>query len=88
MFGMSPEQDHQEATLVPDQRGCGNPWLSPMPRKMLSMKQVLDLIPVTRQTLWRWYTKDGTFPKPVPIGGKRVAWYADEVEAWQRDQVR
>lgn len=25
---------------------------------------------------------EGTFPKPVSLGGRAVAWVSDEVEAW------
>jgi len=29
----------------------------------------------------------GTFPPPVPLGGKAVAWVEAEVEAWQAARV-
>ena len=36
------------------------------PRKMLSERQILDLLPIARSTLQQW-EKDGTFPKAVMI---------------------
>jgi prophage regulatory protein len=53
-----------------------------MPRKMLSEKRVLELIPISRSTLQRWVA-DGDFPKPMSIGPRRNAFFADEIAAWQ-----
>jgi prophage regulatory protein len=52
------------------------------PRRMLSERQILDLLPIARSTLQMW-EKAGDFPKSVMIGPNRKAWYADEVAAWQ-----
>jgi predicted DNA-binding transcriptional regulator AlpA len=52
------------------------------PRKMLSERQILDLLPIARSTLQQW-EKSGDFPKAVMIGPNRKAWFADEVAAWQ-----
>jgi prophage regulatory protein len=51
-------------------------------RPMLSMKQVLNIVPVSRTTLWRMIT-DGKFPKSKTLSDGRVAWFEDEVIAWQ-----
>ena len=48
------------------------------PRKMLSERQILDLLPIARSTLQQW-EKHGNFPKAVMIGPNRKAWFADEV---------
>lgn len=55
-----------------------------MPRVMLSEKAVLKIVPVARRTLRKW-GKAGTFPRAVPISEGRIAYYADEIAAWQRD---
>jgi predicted DNA-binding transcriptional regulator AlpA len=52
-------------------------------RAMLSEKPILDRLPIARSTLQSW-EKQGAFPKSVPIGPNRKAWYADEVVAWQK----
>jgi prophage regulatory protein len=59
------------------------------PRTMLTEKQVLDLIPVARSTIQQWVAR-ATFPKPVKIGPHRIAWFEDDIVAWQeqlRDQA-
>ena len=52
-----------------------------MPRKMLSERKILDLIPVARSTLQQW-EKDGLFPKSLAIGPNRKAWFESDVKAW------
>jgi prophage regulatory protein len=67
-----PRKNYDDATLVPDQE----------PRRMISEKQILDLIPIARSTLQKW-ERESDFPKSVQIGPNRKAWYADEVAEWQ-----
>jgi prophage regulatory protein len=52
------------------------------PRRMLSEKQVLSIIPVGRSTLWRM-EKAGRFPKSTYISPNRRVWYEDQIVAWQ-----
>ena len=52
------------------------------PRRMLSEKQILAVIPISRTTLYRM-EKAGTFPKSTYISPNRRIWYADEITAWQ-----
>ncbi len=51
-------------------------------RPMLSIKQVLALIPFSRATLYR-EMKAGRFPTAHEIAPRRIAWFKDEVAAWQ-----
>jgi prophage regulatory protein len=53
------------------------------PRKMLSERQILDLLPIARSTLQQW-EKSGDFPKSVMIGKNRKAWFEEDVVAWQK----
>jgi prophage regulatory protein len=64
--------------LRPDE---GHPS-SAEPRKMLSEKQVLAIIPVSRATLFRM-EKRGAFPRGTYISANRRIWFADEVVSWQ-----
>jgi prophage regulatory protein len=64
--------------LRPDE---GHPS-SAEPRKMLSEKQVLAIIPVSRATLFRM-EKRGAFPKGTYISANRRIWFADEIVSWQ-----
>jgi prophage regulatory protein len=57
------------------------------PRKMLNLKQVLAIVPFSRSTLYR-EMEDGRFPKAREIAPRRIAWYSDELTAWQADLDR
>jgi predicted DNA-binding transcriptional regulator AlpA len=54
------------------------------PRRMLSEKQVLEIIPVGRTTLYRM-EKAGKFPRSTYISPNRRIWYEDEIVAWQNE---
>jgi prophage regulatory protein len=54
----------------------------PEPRRMLSEKQVLEIVPVGRTTLYRM-EKAGRFPKSTYISPNRRVWFEDQVVAWQ-----
>ncbi|MET4384287.1 putative DNA-binding transcriptional regulator AlpA [Bradyrhizobium sp. F1.4.3] len=50
---------------------------------MISIKDVLKRIPVSRATIER-KVKLGTFPKMYSIAPMRVGFFLDEVLAWQK----
>ena len=52
------------------------------PRRMLNEAQVLEIVPVSRTTLYRMI-KAGRFPKPIYISPNRRVWFEDEIIAWQ-----
>jgi prophage regulatory protein len=52
------------------------------PRRMLSEKQVLAIVPVGRTTLYRM-EKAGRFPRSTYISPNRRVWFEDEIVAWQ-----
>lgn len=52
------------------------------PRKMLNLKQVLAIVPFSRSTLYR-EIEERRFPKAREIAPRRIAWYQDDVMAWQ-----
>lgn len=54
----------------------------PRPRRMLSEKQVLEIVPVGRSTLWRM-ERAGRFPRSTYISPNRRVWFEDEIVAWQ-----
>jgi predicted DNA-binding transcriptional regulator AlpA len=49
---------------------------------MLSEKQVLEIVPVGRTTLY-WMEKAGWFPRSTYISANGRIWFEDEVVAWQ-----
>ena len=53
------------------------------PRRMLNEKQVLEIVPVGRTTLYRM-EKAGRFPRSTYISPNRRVWFADQIVAWQK----
>ena len=53
------------------------------PRRMLNEKQVLDVVPLSRTSIYR-LEKAGKFPRSTYISANRRIWYEDEIIAWQR----
>ncbi len=62
--------------------GAGGGAEKSRPRRMLSEKQVLEIVPVGRTTLYRM-AKVGRFPKSTYISPNRRVWFEDEIIAWQ-----
>jgi predicted DNA-binding transcriptional regulator AlpA len=68
-------QEAETEDHAPDKSGPG-------PRRMLSEKQVLEIVPVGRSTLWRM-EKANRFPRSTYISPNRRIWFEDEIVAWQ-----
>ncbi len=51
-----------------------------MSEELIRLPELLRLVPVRRETIWRW-CRAGRFPRPVRIGA-RAAWVRAEVDAW------
>lgn len=49
--------------------------------KIIRLKQVMETTGLARSTIYK-YIAAGTFPKPVPLGGKSVGWVDEEVQDW------
>ena len=54
------------------------------PRRMLLEEQVLEIIPVSRSTLWRM-EKTGKFPRGTFISPNKKVWVEDQIVAWQNE---
>jgi prophage regulatory protein len=85
----------QQRRCVASQRICFVEWSFRMseqdngtasnksePRRMLNEDKVLEIVPVSRTTLYRM-EKAGRFPRSTYISPNRRIWYADEIIAWQ-----
>ncbi len=57
------------------------------PRRLLRWPAVHKVILRSRTTTWR-DIRAGTFPPPIKIGENAVAWYEDEIVAWQEARPR
>jgi predicted DNA-binding transcriptional regulator AlpA len=51
-------------------------------RRMMSEEQILQVVPISRTTLFR-LEKKGAFPRSTYISPNRRVWYEDEIIAWQ-----
>lgn len=51
--------------------------------RLLRWRKVAEITGMGRSSIYR----DETFPKPVKIGGRMVAWREDEVRAWINQRV-
>ena len=49
-----------------------------MSEKLVRMKQVLELVPVHRSTIYAW-SQAGKFPKSIQLGPATVAWRESDV---------
>jgi prophage regulatory protein len=55
--------------------------------KMLRMKQVLEIVPVSKSTVWQW-VKDGKFPVPSRWGNRCTVWSLDEIHKFMEDAAK
>ena len=53
-----------------------------MEMRLLRLPEVLERIGVGRTMLYRLLAEDPTFPRPVKVGRKIVAWRSDLLEEW------
>ncbi len=49
--------------------------------RLLREPQVLEIIPVSKATLWRG-VKSGQFPKPVRLSSRTVAWTESSIQSY------
>ena len=56
------------------------------PWDLLKIKEVIKMTSLSRATIYK-YIADDSFPKPVSLGSKAVAWLADEVESWIMEKI-
>ena len=54
------------------------------PRKMLLENDILEIIPISRSTLWRM-EKAGKFPRSTFISSNRRIWFEDQIVNWQNN---
>jgi len=48
---------------------------------LLRLPEVMELIPISKDT-WKKGSKNGTYPKPIKIGKRAVAWKAEDIRAF------
>ena len=55
------------------------------PMGMMRAKQVLELVPFGRASLWK-FSKTGQFPAPIRITGGITAWRNADILSWLEAQ--
>jgi len=55
--------------------------------RILRLKDVIEKTGLARSTIYK-YVGAGTFPEPVPLGGRTVGWLDSEVHEWIAEKVR
>ena len=54
---------------------------SPLPARILRIRDVLPIVGVCRTTIWEW-VRTGHFPPPIRLGARAVGWRADAIAEW------
>ncbi|HAT1770872.1 TPA: AlpA family phage regulatory protein [Legionella pneumophila] len=58
-----------------------------MPKQILFITDLEELIGRNRLTLRRWWTS-GKFPQPVKLNGTTLAWHSETVNQWIQQNMR
>lgn len=59
---------------------------APAPLRLLRLPQVLERIGMGRTMVYD-AVKAGTFPAPIRLGRRCVAWPSNEIDAWVRARI-
>jgi len=59
---------------------------SDVDEKMLRIKQVLKIIPVSKSTWWAG-VKSGKFPKPMKLGARTTVWLLSDIQALVEETI-
>ena len=57
-----------------------------MSHRIIRLSEVMFTVPLCRSSIYL-KIKEGTFPKPVPLGGRAVGWLEEEIQAWIQEQI-
>tara|TARA_R110001583_G_scaffold192781_1_gene359763 strand:- start:14 stop:208 length:195 start_codon:yes stop_codon:yes gene_type:complete len=54
--------------------------------RILRLKDVISYTGLARSTIYK-YIDAGSFPKPVPLGGRCVGWVESEIQGWITERI-
>jgi len=54
--------------------------------RIMRLKEVMETTGLGRSSIYK-YAQEGSFPKPVSLGGRSSGWVLDEVEEWVIEQI-
>ena len=49
--------------------------------RLIRLKEVMSCSGLARSTIYKYIAAE-KFPRPVPLGGRAVAWVDSEIDAW------
>ena len=55
--------------------------------KLIRLNRVIDCTGMARSTIYK-YMADGSFPRPVSLGSRSVAWVESEVYEWINNRIK
>ena len=53
----------------------------------LTIEQVADRYQTSKDTVYRWLRGKNDFPRPMRLPTRGLRWTADQLRAWDADQV-
>ena len=54
--------------------------------RFIRIEEVSEITGLAKATIYR-YVNGGMFPRPIPLGGRRVAWLLSELQAWMNERL-
>lgn len=54
--------------------------------RLIKLRDVMHLTGLAQSTVYKYIT-DGTFPKPVSLGKRNVAWVESEIQDWIKERI-
>lgn len=54
--------------------------------RIMRLKEVMETTGLGRSSIYK-YAQEGSFPKPVSLGGRSSGWVSDEVEEWVVEKI-
>ena len=59
---------------------------STQPLRFMRMRDVIEMVGVSRATIYRWMDADG-FPRSIALGGNSIAWSEKSVQEWMESRI-
>ena len=56
-------------------------------QRLIRLREVQHRVGLSRSSIYR-FMAEGTFPKPVHLGARSVAWVEHEIDAWLQSRSR
>ncbi len=57
------------------------------PDRLLRWQELKKWIPLSRSNVYRMMD-EGTFPRPINLGARSVAWFESDIDAWIQERLK